>query len=950
MKRLHHPVRGGHRPSLPARTRAVFPAACAGLALSLAACASPEPEVAREDAPAGARPAAPADPSAPARGGQAPVGDPTRPGAPPPDQPGQGGKGGLLDELAADLGLREQEQRSIARHYYKTGLRYFEAFDYRKAAESFQRAVDAYPNDPELRAYLLRAQLLAGDRQAEFETVSELLREQREVSIEMERAELKRIYADGEELMKRAQYARAITRFEQVLEKIRWFPFKVDTQGFEDGARRYVVQARRLQREQDLAEAEQRERRALRQATEEQERYRRERQAKTEQLVRKAFDLLQLQKFDEAERTIDEVLAQDPGNDDAIKLRELTVENRHYRARERTYDRNFEEHEGERLAIEDLGVPYMPRRVVIFPGKDRWDIVRQRQPGIAEAEEQEPDWVRDYRQVLKSRKVTLNFPQTPFAEVVTFLQDITGLNITVSSAVDQEATTVQLRLTDIPLEDALKIILEQTQLAMTFANETLMITPPEEARGQYNLEIYDVQDLLSRIPDFPGDRIRVAGNQGGGGGGGGGGGAGGAGAFSFDQAEDAEGTVIEPDQLEEILRNAVGEDAWEDPATIEIHKGQVIVNQTREIHGQLREVLRNLRRNTGLFVQVEARFINMTDDFLRDVGVDFRGLGLGSPTFGHTPNLVLDPGVPSTGQLRPADDLGFGRQIPSPASPSSRASRVGVGNSLVTPAGTNLFGSSMFGGRTEHVLDGGAAFLQGTRLNNAAVSGVPNNQKGSFLQASILDPFQISAIIRAEEENGRRKIVHAPTITAANRQRVHVSVITQRAYISDYELSSGGTGLVVAEVADPVIEIFQEGIVLDVRPTISSDRKYITLDVRPTLASLVGGTFQQIAVNLGTISNAAINVNIEVPQITLQEAFTSVTLPDGGTALLGGFRQITAKEEHSGVPFVDRVPLLNRLFSRDGELNETASLLILVSARIVSIRDVEAKLYNVDED
>jgi len=255
----------------------------------------------------------------------------------------------------------------------------------------------------------------------------------------------------------------------------------------------------------------------------------------------------------------------------------------------------------------------------------------------------------------------------------------------------------------------------------------------------------------------------------------------------------------------------------------------------------------------------------------------------------------------------------------------------------------------MFGGRTENVLDGGAAFFAGQRLNSTGVSA-QNALKGLAFQMSLLDPFQLNAILRAEEETERRKIVQAPVITAANRQRVFLSVVTQRAYISDYELSSGGTGLTVAEVADPVVETFQEGIVLDVRPTISADRKYITLDVQPTLATLVGGSFRQIQVNLGTVSNAAINVNIEVPQITLQEAFTSVTIPDGGTALLGGFRQINYKEEHSGIPFIDHVPILNKAFSREAELNETSNLIILVTGRMISVRDEEARRFNVDED
>lgn len=893
---------------------------------------SPDPQPAPEQAaaPDGDGPAV-VESSTPAATGD-------RAGSPPPDQPGKPGGNGPLDDLAREMGLRDQEQRAISQHYFKTGLRYYEDFDYRKAAENFKKAVDADPNNVELRQYWLQASLLAGDRQPEFETVAEIIRKQREVSVELEKSELKRIYEEGEELLKRQEFARAVTRFEQVLEKIRWFPYKIDGAGYEESARRYIVQARRQQRERELSETEARERRAQAEAEAEQERYRREREAQVEILLKKAVEQLSVRRFDAAEGTIREVLEKDPGNEEAIKLRQMSIEHRHLVKEDRNFDENAKEHDSQLVNQGDLEVPYFPYGRVEFPDKDRWMMIRARDVGIAQAETREPEWIKDYKQVLKSRKVTLNFPETPFGEVVSFLQDITGLNITVSPQVDQEQTTVSLRLKDIPLEDAMKLILEQTKLAMVFQNETLLITPPEEARGQYDLEIYDVQDLLSKIPDFPGETIEIRGNNGGAGGGGG--------SFSFDTEEEQEGTVLDPDKLTEIVTNSVGEDKWDEPASIEAHRGQLIVNQTREIHAGVREVLRNLRRNTGLFVQVETRFINMTDDFLRDIGVDFRGMGVSpNPTFGHNPPLTLDPNIP-TSNPGTGRDMGFGRQIP--AQGNARASRLGP---LVGPIGNQqtLFGSSMFGGRTENILNGGNAYFGGDRLNNTSVAA-QNNPKGLAAQIAVLDPFQVNAIIRAEEENARRKIVQCPVITAANRQRVHVSVVTQRAYIADYELSSGGTGNVVAEVADPIIATFQEGIILDVRPTISADRKYITLDVRPTLATLVGGQFQQIQVNLGTISNAAINVNIEVPQITLQQAFTSVTLPDGGTALLGGFRKLNQKEEHSGVPFIDHVPLLNKVFSREAELNESLSLLVLVTARMISVRDEEAKRYNLDKD
>lgn len=50
----------------------------------------------------------------------------------------------------------------------------------------------------------------------------------------------------------------------------------------------------------------------------------------------------------------------------------------------------------------------------------------------------------------------------------------------------------------------------------------------------------------------------------------------------------------------------------------------------------------------------------------------------------------------------------------------------------------------------------------------------------------------------------------------SNASRCYIAVLTQRAYISGYTLSSGGTGLRVAEVAQPEINVLSEGVVLEV--------------------------------------------------------------------------------------------------------------------------------------
>ena len=47
--------------------------------------------------------------------------------------------------------------------------------------------------------------------------------------------------------------------------------------------------------------------------------------------------------------------------------------------------------------------------------------------------------------------------------------------------------------------------------------------------------------------------------------------------------------------------------------------------------------------------------------------------------------------------------------------------------------------------------------------------------------------------------------------------RAFMMQVTQRSYIADYELVSGGTGFSLVEVADPVVKTNLEGVALDVK-------------------------------------------------------------------------------------------------------------------------------------
>ena len=100
----------------------------------------------------------------------------------------------------------------------------------------------------------------------------------------------------------------------------------------------------------------------------------------------------------------------------------------------------------------------------------------------------------------------------------------------------------------------------------------------------------------------------------------------------------------------EMIKTAVDKLSWEeDPSNTIIDKnGTLVVRQTPENQRAIRELLTNLRRTTGLQVAIESRFISVENNFLQDIGVDWRGLG---DNTGGT-------GVPGKGTAAPFDDFG----------------------------------------------------------------------------------------------------------------------------------------------------------------------------------------------------------------------------------------------------------------------------------------------------
>jgi len=255
-------------------------------------------------------------------------------------------------------------------------------------------------------------------------------------------------------------------------------------------------------------------------------------------------------------------------------------------------------------------------------------------------------------------------------------------------------------------------------------------------------------------------------------------------------------------------------------------------------------------------------------------------------------------------------------------SPSLNLDNNGDGVTL-TPPSAGLFyddgNDGTFAGRSENL------------FNNALGSAL-TTIGGLTAQISILDDLQLNAILRLVEKNEKAELINDQLVSVYNNQRAYVTVINQRAYVQDFDVEVAS----FQSVADPVINVLHEGIVLDVRPVIQQSRKYVTLEIQPTVAEVVSLT------NFSTtLSGQTQAVTFQLPEMQIQSIHTTVNIADGSSILIGGLSRLRNIERRAEVPWLANIPIIGFFFKNEGYNDERESLLISLKA---TITDVEEEL------
>jgi len=424
-------------------------------------------------------------------------------------------------------------------------------------------------------------------------------------------------------------------------------------------------------------------------------------------------------------------------------------------------------------------------------------------------------------------------------------------------------------------------------------HDAVLITTKEKARGEPIVVHHDVQDLVFNLTEFIGPRInRIR---------------------LLDELEDDDGggpfgyvgeeprKLIDIDNLATLIQENVEPGSWDD-ARIEAYEGHIIVVQTPRVQRKVTAFLEDLRSFSSSMVTIETKFMTVGDNWIQEIGVDFRGLD-NSPLTDTTNGL-------EDFASRGLDNGGTGSEGSGAAGAPSSGFFFDDGQDGDFRGRTeNFFGSSL--GQTLSTIGGFTA------------------------QYTFLNDLELSAILRAVEKSETLTLINDQVLSVQNTQRAYVTILNQRAYIQDFDVEVA----TFQAVADPQVNILNEGVVLDVRPTIHHNRRYVTLEVQPTVAKVVN--VRRYSTTLGGNTSP---VEFELPELEVQSVFTTAEIPDGGSILLGGLTDIRNIERRAEVPWLARIPLVGFFFKSEGYNDENRSLVILIKATISDVREEVKKI------
>ncbi|MCU0666137.1 MAG: secretin and TonB N-terminal domain-containing protein [Candidatus Omnitrophica bacterium] len=191
--------------------------------------------------------------------------------------------------------------------------------------------------------------------------------------------------------------------------------------------------------------------------------------------------------------------------------------------------------------------------------------------------------------------------------------------------------------------------------------------------------------------------------------------------------------------------------------------------------------------------------------------------------------------------------------------------------------------------------------------------------------------FQL--IVHALEDDAATNTLSSPRIMTLDNQEASILVGYHTPILSStVTAGTSGEGATQTQTLDYYQEI---GIRLNVVPQVG-DAGYINMLIHPSITS-----------SSSNVSATSISGNwqstVNYPVIDVREAQTQIMVKNGETVVIGGLLKDVKSKETIGVPFLNKLPFIGKLFQRETNDTGKVDLLIFITARVIDDADYPAE-------
>lgn len=474
---------------------------------------------------------------------------------------------------------------------------------------------------------------------------------------------------------------------------------------------------------------------------------------------------------------------------------------------------------------------------------------------------------------------SLSFQDISIRSVLQILADVYDFSLVAGDAVSGNITIV---LDNVPWDQALELVLRTQNLGSRLEGNVLYVAPATEIAAQEQLELEAAQQAQALAPLFT-EFLQV----------------------NYADANDImalltgenSGTVDAPALAgapAAAIAPSGGILSSRGTATVDARTNIIIV---RDIEEKLEEVRAMMARLDVAVRQVliEARIVNVSTNFGRDLGIRWGGAGSLTGTgdnfrYGGSQAASLEQG---NGRL--SQEVALQNALIAGETARVQALQDGTDPSLIQ----SLVDQAIAGVPIPAI---STTFPDALAIDLGVASSDASTFAIGYTGNSALIELELSAL----ESSGNGEVIARPKVTTQDK----VEALIQSGVRIPYQSQAGGT-------AGGSTTEFEEAVLsLTVTPQITPDgRINMELDIRQDSVAAGSG---------------------DVPAINTNQVTTSALVNNGETIVLGGVFREESTTTETKTPILGDLPYIGRMFKRTANASRRTELLIFITPKIIA--------------